>query len=806
VVHGDADAKMTRMAGRAIDGATIRGARAHLIGRPTLTGRPLARRLAQQVDSWFDTLAADLRPGWSLMATGGYARGLLCPGSDIDVVLVHPAKTKPDDVRAVAETLWYPMWDAGLKLSPAVHSTKTLLALAADDLVTATSILRLRWLAGDREQVDDVQAAGLEQWRRRSTQWLGRLREASEERWHRLGEVASRLEPDLKDGRGGIRDHDVLRWALATGRRDVANALEMPLDDLAGAAEALLAVRCELHRATGKATNVLLLQDQDAVAARMGFVDADVLMATVSEAARLLDWAGERFWWRVERITRLGARATAGQRRALPDSIKGVDVVDDEVELSHDVMVDEQSLTFRVAAAAAHGGYPISRRALLTLSGRATDDAEPWTDRTRRAFVSLLGSGQQVVAAVEALEQYDLFSRFLPEWRLVRSLPQRNAFHTYTVDRHLLQTVANAGEFVRDVSRPDLLLVGALLHDIGKGSPGDHTDAGLGLLDTIGPRMGFPAGDVEVIRTLIRLHLLLSETAMRRDLSDPRTISNVADEVGSLLVLELLRALTEADSRATGPSAWSSWKASLIDSLVSAVRARLEGSAARVEQVPPEVRLPELVARVRAGEPLHTVVDSTVDPSGDLHVWRVATLDQQGLFAKVAGVMAIHGLDIVGAEASTTADGIVVDEFQIASSRGVAPNWAKIEHDLRGVIAGTIDVAGKIEQRIRTYERAHRRAVAATQPRLEVLISNTASDSTTMIDVRAPDALAVLYRLSSTIAAQGFDIRSAKVATLGHEVVDVFYVQTGRNGSAGQIPEEHHERLRDELKHALTGP
>jgi len=791
---------MAAMAGRSIDGAAIRRSRAHLVARESLSGRPLARRLSQQVDSWFDTLAGDLVPGWSLMATGGYARGLLCFGSDIDVVLVHPAKARPADVRAVAESLWYPMWDGGVKLSPAVHSPKTLLALAADDLVTATSILRLRWLAGDREQVDALQAAGLEQWRRKPMHWLARLREASLERWEKNGEVASRLEPELKDGRGGLRDHDVLRWALASGRQDVVHALETPFDDLAGAAETLLAVRCELHRVTGKATNVLLLQDQDAVAARMGFVDADVLMSKVSEAASLLDWAGERFWWRVERITRLGARAASGQARPLADGTKGVFTVDDEVELSPDVNVDEQSLTFRVAAAAAHGGFPISRRALLTLSGRATDDAETWTERTRQAFVSLLGSGQQVVPTVEALEQYELFSRFLPEWRHVRSLPQRNAFHTYTVDRHLLQTVANASELVRDVSRPDLLLVGALLHDIGKGQPGDHTAAGIELVDTIAPRMGFAPDDVDVVRTLVRLHLLLPETAMRRDLSDPRTITNVASEVGSLLVLELLHALTEADSLATGPSAWSSWKEALLDQLVSAVRAELDGAQVRADQVPAEQQFPALVSRVRAGAALHTEAESI----GDLHVWRVATLDQRGLFAKVAGVVAIHGLDIVSADASTTLDGIVIDQFQIVSPSGVTPNWTRIEHDLRAVIAGTLDVAGKIEQRIRTYERAHRRAVAATSPRLEVLISNTASDSTTMIDVRAPDAIAVLYRLSATIAAQGFDIRSAKAATLGHEVVDVFYVQTGTNGSTGQIAEYEHDRLRDQLKLALV--
>jgi [protein-PII] uridylyltransferase len=775
-----------------IDAATIRRVRSQLVNDRDLAGRQLARRLSQQADSWFESLASGLPPGWALMATGGYAGGVLCPGSDIDVILVHPPKAPDSKVREVAESLWYPLWDGGIKVSPATHTPKSILQLASDDLETATTILRVRCLSGDLGVVQRVQADAIEQWRRKPMVWLQRLHDAAQLRWDKLGDVASLLEPDLKDGRGGLRDHDMIRWALAVDRADVTAALEGPFEDLAGPAEVLLATRCELHRATGRVSNILLLQDQDRVAEALGFVDADALMVNVAAAAQSVEWATERFWRRVDRLVK---RSGKGSVRQLPEHVAGVTVVDDEAQVTADADVDEQSFVFRMAAAAAHAGYPIGARSLRMMASRGPEPGEPWTERTQRAFLSLLGAGQPMVHAVEALERYDLFSRYLPEWRAVRSRPQRNAFHTYTVDRHLLQTVANASELVRNVSRPDLLLVGALLHDIGKGYPGDHTEAGLELVDGICSRMGFPPADVDVIRALIEHHLLLSETATRRDLSDPRTAANVAEAVGDLTTLELLEALTIADSKATGPAAWSSWKATLIEELVHTVSLVLRGEQRPAEATPLDSRFGHLVDQVQAGGGVLIEHQSV----GDFEMLRIASADRRGLFSLIAGTLAFHGLDVVGADAFTGADGTAVDEFRILRTNGVQPNWSKFAHDLRGVLKGDVDIDARLEQRIKSQGRA-RRALAAAPPRFEVIISNDASDSTTMIDVRVPDAPATLYRLSHALAEDGYDIRSAKVATLGHEVVDVFYVQ----GPAGKLPSGEHQQVRERLKAALA--
>ncbi|MGA0892995.1 MAG: [protein-PII] uridylyltransferase [Ilumatobacteraceae bacterium] len=806
----------------AVDAATIRRMRAQVVGDPDMSGRPLARRLAQQADSWFESLADGLPGGWALLATGGYGRGVLAPGSDIDVVLLHPEGAEGRAVGTAAERLWYPFWDGGLKLGQAVHTTRSLLQLAASDLDTATSLLTARCVAGDAGAAAGMLADAQRQWRAGDLAWLARLLSSAEERWQRSGTVASLLEPDLKDGRGGLRDHDMVRWALQTGRADVASALEEPFDDLAGAAELLLAARCELHRATGTASNTLLLQEQDRVASAMGYADADALMLTIAGAAHAIEWASDRFWWRIgalleehgetagtatrrrarsllrRRSSRLGGTVATDADDSPAEITAGVVVVGGEAHIATGTDLDEQSAVFRFAAAAAHAGLPMSARSLRLLASRGVEPGEPWTEATRRAFLSLLGSGRWLVPTAEALERYALWSRFLPEWKVVRSRPQRNAFHRYTVDHHLLQAVVNANEFVRDVKRPDLLLVGTLLHDLGKGRPGDHTEVGIELCGTVLPRMGFDAADTAVVTQLVRHHLLLSETATRRDLADPRTAANVSAAVGDLTTLELLRALTEADSRATGPSAWSSWKASLVDELVDRTADVIRhGVPDRVEIIVP-ADLAELAAAAGAGgvRVVH-VADGSVD------LVRIAGADRSGLFATIAGVLALRGLDVLGASAFTV-DGTAIDEFRVARSGDSPVDWTVVERELSAAMAGEFEVGDAVTALLRQRAR-RRRPVAAVPPRLEVLVSNAESDATTLVEVRAPDAPMVLYRLSHALSAHGLDIRSAVIATLGHEVVDSFYVRrAGSAGMPGQVPAADFDGVRAAVLAALA--
>jgi [protein-PII] uridylyltransferase len=349
----------------------------------------------------------------------------------------------------------------------------------------------------------------------------------------------------------------------------------------------------------------------------------------------------------------------------------------------------------------------------------------------------------------------------------VRNRPQRNAYHRFTVDRHLLETAANAADLARHVSRPDLLLVGALLHDIGKGFPGrDHTDVGIELVGAIGPRLGFSPADVAVLQALVRQHLLLADAATRRDLDDPATIETVASSVGDRLTLELLAALTEADSLATGPAAWGHWKAGLVGELVARAATVLEGGEAPHG---PSLDVASYADRLGPGIPVAVDVHGTEIT--------VVARDRPGLFSRVAGTLALHGLDVRAAQAASQ-DGVAVEVLTVEPVWGREPDWDGVVEDVGRAVQGRLSLEARLAARARDYASRLRPAAArSAEPR--VLFDNEASASATVVEVRAPDGIGVLYRITRALADCDLDVRSAKVSTLGPEVVDAFYVCDG---------------------------
>ncbi len=722
------------------------------------------------------------------MAVGGYGRGDLCPASDLDVLLIHTRKDRDlGQVKELADRVWYPLWDAGLKLGHGVRSVKDALALAHDDLDTATSLLDTRLIAGDAGIAHELQERAVGAWRAKPARWLGVLGAAVDSRHAKSGEVAFLLEPDLKDGRGGLRDVHSLRWAEAARR--------ILLDDdhqaLADASDVLLSVRVELHRKTGKAIDRLLLQDQDAVAAALGDADADVLMARVAAAARTVAWTSDDTWDRI----RSSLRGPVG-RMAARDRVVGSGLVlrDGRVELAADAdPAADRGLILRAAAAAAGAGVAISRSALDRLVAEAAGPGDPWPDEARRSLVTLLGAGRAAIPVLETLDQKGLLTRVLPEWSAVSSRPQRNAYHLFTVDRHLCEAAANAAILTGRVARPDLLLVGTWLHDLGKGFPelGDHSVSGVELVSRVATRMGFPADDVAVLATLVRHHLLLAKVATRRDVDDPATVETVAAALGDPGTVELLHALTEADSLATGPAAWSEWKAGLVSELADRTVAAMTGEAppGDAESFPTEGHLDLVSAARDAGE--------VVVRGNGSHV-TIAAHDRPGLFSKVAGTLTIHGLDVLSARAWAGDDGLALEEFHVqpvfANQAGSAdPNWAEIEADLRKVLEGRLSLEAGVADRARRYADRPRPAgsVSAVPARTTVTVDNRASDSATVVEVRAPDRVGTLYRITRALADLHLDIRHAKVATLGHEVVDSFYVA---DASGAKISDGDHAR------------
>jgi len=584
--------------------------------------------------------------------------------------------------------------------------------------------------------------------------------------------VAFLLEPDLKESHGGLRDVSVLRAisAFAPLLADYAD-----LDSVNGATALLTDIRVELHRLAQREHDKLLLQDQDQVAAALGFVDADALMLAVSTAGRQIAWVSDDVWqrrrlWDPTPPPKRRFRRTPSDDATPPPP---VDLGPDLVEVGGEIAVTslapvslDTSLPLRLAATAAELDRPIAKGSLHRLADRTPPPGDPWTDGTRAALVSLLALGRPAIDKIESLDQHGLLVRLIPEWAAVRNKPQRNAYHTYTVDRHLLEAAALAAELTDTVERPDLLLVGTLLHDIGKGFPGDHTTVGIEVVDRITTRMGFAPADVAVLVDLVRQHLLLPDTATRRDLDDPTTIARVAKAVGNSLTLHLLAALTEADSRATGPSAWGAWKAGLVADLVERTDRVLQGET--------EPTAPDRI--VTSNQELITEVRASGLPSVSLqppHVI-VAAPDRPGLFSSVAGALALNGMDVRAANVGGD-DGVAVEVFTVEVARGTWPDTAKLREDLAAVLSDRLALGERLSERERIYPL--RRGSAAHLPGSDVKVDNEASETATVLEIRALDEIGMLHRITRALFEAGLDVVSARVSTLGEMVVDAFYVR-----------------------------
>jgi len=751
----------------AVDASRLRDVRERLLGHGGLRGRRFCNEYTAAVDEWLQELfdralthaGKDGPIGVVLLAVGGYGRREMCPASDLDLILVHD---KVRNIGAIADALWYPIWDAGLQVDHSVRTPKESTAVIEGELKSALSFLSARPVAGDPELAASVIEESRLKWSSHARVSLERLRTSLEDRWSRHGELAFLLEPDLKLSRGGLRDVEALRAAGLAAPSLAPFGEDARLEE---AIEGLLAARVALHATSGRRSDQLLLDDQDAVARRLGFADADELLPHVAAAARRVTWATDEMWRRVDSWLRGPRRATGDQQVGRGIALRGQELVLDR----HVSLVDDPSLALRLAAESARTGIPIAETTLQMLERDAVSPPDPWPPNVRDALVDLLGCGHAAVPLLETLDHLGVLSRYITEWQAVRSKPQRNAFHRFTVDRHLFESAAEAAELSRDVHRPDLLLVAALLHDLGKGFPGDHTEAGTHLMVDIARRMGFDADDIVTLVSLVRDHLLLAQTATGRDLGDPATIAKVATRVRTTETLELLAALTCADSIATGPLAWNSWKETLIAELVIRTRAHLAG-----EHPPASILEPSIEQRLLMSEKRLQVIreGSTLT---------VVAPDRAGLLAIVSAALTVNRLP-VRAATGLSEDGMAVEIFDLDLTGPSEPQWARLEEDLARALDDPSTLEARLAERAKSW-RLPKRAGAARIAPPRVLIDNDATPRATVIEVRMPDGVGVLARIARAIAQCECDIALVKAMTLGHEVVDTFYVTDGTSGA-----------------------
>ncbi|WP_246103276.1 [protein-PII] uridylyltransferase [Streptomyces piniterrae] len=765
------------------------------------TGPDRRAALARLTDDWLTALLAGAASasgvhGAALVAVGGYGRGELSPRSDLDLLLLHDGRADPGAVAALADRLWYPVWDLGLDLDHSVRTPAEARTAAREDLKVQLGLLDARHLAGDPELTAALRTAAYADWRESAPKRLPELHEMCQERAERQGELQYLLEPDLKESRGGLRDATALRAVAASWLADA------PRGGLEAARTRLLDTRDALHLVTGRATDRLSLQEQPQVADALGLLDADTLLRQTYESARTISYAADVTWREVGRVLRArsvkpmlrgllpGRGAAKGERSPLAE---GVVELDGEAVLARTARPERDPvLVLRAAAAAAQAGLPLAVHAIRRCARAAADLPVPWPAEAREQLITLLGAGAHTVPVWESLEAEGVITQLLPDWERVRCRPQRNPVHTWTVDRHLVETAVRASALTRRVHRPDLLLIAALLHDIGKGWPGDHSVAGETIARDMATRLGFDARDVAVIATLVRHHLLLIETATRRDLDDPETVGAVADAVGSAGTLELLHALTEADALATGPAAWSAWRGGLVADLVKRVGAQLAGEAVpegRPTDEPTAEQERLAIEAARTGGPVLALRTRDEAPVGE-HATEsgdgpepvgvellIAVPDQPGVLAAAAGVLALHRLTVRAADLGTVdpiGEGpVLLLSWRVAAEYGSLPQAVRLRADLVRALDGSLDIPARLAERERAYARRSR-AVLAPPPR--VTVAPGTSRTATVIEVRAQDAHGLLHRIGRALEEAGVSVRSAHISTLGSNAVDAFYV------------------------------
>jgi [protein-PII] uridylyltransferase len=812
-----------------------------------------------------------------VVAVGGYGRGELCPGSDVDLLLLHD-RLDDGDLESVVREVIYPLWDAGLAVGYAVRDLREAVA-AIDDLDTATAVLDLRPITGDPALGRRVRTEAIHRLRRRPQRFLSSLARADAGRRAKAGDAAEVLEPNLKDGAGGLRDVQSLRWAAAAlvgtpGIDPLVPAgyvaapdrarLHRAYDQLLGARVALHLVAAERHE-LGK-NERLRLDLQDPVATRCGYVDRDGrdlaphrLLGELYLAARTVDHVHRRAWALIEADVSRGRRRL---RRPTESEVDGFELVDGVLRLPEPAAgrrgdLDAPDLPIRLFAALADTGAVLDRRSAARLrarvdAGRDGDDGYPWrwTDTTRAGFCDVLWRGDVALPALAELDDVGLLIALIPEWAPLRGRPQRNPFHRFALDRHAWHAAAALGDLVRredwaaraldQVVDRQALLLGTLLHDVGEAHGEPHSETGVPVAQAIVRRLGVSEPTAEIVGRMVRLHLLLPDAARKRDVTDPALVAEIAATVGDRSMLATLHLLAAADGRATGPTAWTDWTAQLVGSLVTKVGAVLDdqplddqpfdavpdGGHATAEDAmalgpelgaapeavrehlrqlparyvdavtpraavrhclmaatrpgPTEVRTRVTPGERRLGDPDPVPGTRAADAAGAVvreepDELDVVAIDHPGWFAKVAGVVALHGGSIVAADAFTREDGLAVDTFRVRPPEGVGGAWwVGVEGDLAEAAAGRLAVRARVTRKARTEQRRVARlpAVATT-----VAWERDPSGTSTIVEVQTLDRIGVLYAIATALAELQVDIVVARVQTLGHEVVDAFYVR-----------------------------
>ncbi|MBJ7356733.1 [protein-PII] uridylyltransferase [Nocardioides sp.] len=736
------------------------------VGRPGPHRRPRRRGALSSHERAERTAAADALcvrawesvsgpdAGAALVAVGGYGRGELAPYSDLDVVLVHE-EDPGFDLAAVAGQVWYPLWDSGANLDHSVRTLPQMVETAGQDLKVALGLLDVRHVAGDPNLTLRLRTTMLTEWRRDARQRLRALRALVDSRHELMGELAHASVPDLKETEGGIRDATVLKALVATWLVDV------PHVELERSRLAMLDVRDQVHALAGRATDRVTPEMWGDLAPLLGVPDARAAQVTVRELGRRITHLSRLTWRRVDDVL---DRATAARRPSLTPVAEGVALAAGEIVLDKRARpAEDPALLLRAAAAAAERDVVLAPPTAARLARECAPMPTPWPAEARDLLVRLLAAGRGLLGTWETLEATGALTRLLPEWERIRLLPHASEIHRFTVDRHVVETCIEASSMIRRVDRPDVLMVAALLHDIGKGSLTEHSVAGEPVAREIAARLGFDEDGVDLVALLVRWHLLLAETATTRDPDDPATVETVAQRVRTRQALDLLTVLTEADARATSPKAWSTWRSGLILDLSRRTAAALSSGRSLPPIGSEDVEIPEAATQGAAAFSVEELEDGSRVT--------VTAPDRVGLLADVSAVFALQRIRIRAARAWYQ-DGYGVSVWEVGEEQLQA---ATLRQTYDGVVDGRLDPRARLQVT----------SPGTLQPSVDV--RPEASAHATVLEVRTTDRPGVVHLVCAALAALDVTVRSAHVDTLGPQAVDVFYLQ---EASAGVLSDQ----------------
>ena len=775
----------------------------------------------------------------AIVALGGFGRKELFPFSDIDLMILYRPKVKKL-IAKVTDAVLYPLWDTGMEVGHGVRTVAESISHAREDYFFLVALLDARLIHGSQDLFDEL----LKTYRKRYVEghrenFVEKMKGHRQSRRERFGSHSYLLEPHIKEGRGGMRDIQAMMWTARVvfglnNLEDIQSSgllLEEEKKQFQDARNALIRLRCHLHFISNRKNDQLYFEQQGDVAEVFkyrtsgGVRGVEQFMRDIYSDLQTISIISDLFFDHVDEVLGL-----AGKGKMITDRVveSGIEIRTGRIHLtaSKSQIIAKPQILIRVFLAMARTGLPMHHRTRKVMAGfvELFTDKERTSPRFSKTFFTLLLEAKDISLVLETMLETGILTSCVPEFSRITSLAQHDLYHIYTVDRHSLQAVAELHSLVGDwtnvmltVKDLKVLYLAALLHDIGKGSGRDHSIEGASLAGEIGRRFCLTEQECSTLEFLIRYHLFIPENALRRDLNDAIFIKRCAETIGDLNRLSMLYLLSVADSKATGPSAWSDWKGALMEELYMKVYPYLDRGRHEVHDVMAheeqgvewlreQIRLelkgsldlkinpetlsadyilsfsPKVIAqhvltqrdnyqRIRQKS---LIIASKTDETWSL---LIMTKDRSGLLAKICGVMALNNLSVVKAQIFTWADETVVDVIDVRSTDGLSfaeRNWKKLNDQLDLAIEHRMGLSHRLYSKLSsTYGR---RTQMIGDVASKVVIDNESSEKYSVIEVYAADLPAQLYHITQAMADFGLNIHKAYIATEVEQLIDVFYV------------------------------